>query len=142
MLADLVVARLEASQAVERVEGALELQALVEAGALPSAGRSAFVVPLGFNGGAVGMASGAYVQALTEVVGVVLAVRSSQPPARAARHALSGLVEAVVAALAGWQPPGAIDVLRLNRGFLVDVRKGIALYQLDFSISSQLRVLP
>lgn len=142
MLADLVTARLAAAAVIDRVEGALELNAMIESGALPAAGASAFVVPSGLSGGAVQSATGVFVQDVTETVAVILAVRSAAPSGGHARGTLAELIAAVIAALAGWQPDGAVDVLRLARGSLVNLKKGLALYQLEFSIASQLRIFP
>ena len=142
LLVDAITAQLAASGTVDRVEGALELQALVESGALPPAPTSAFVVPLGLTGGTPDAITGLYRQSVTEVVGVILAVRSAQPNAKDARGTLGAQIVAVIDALVGWQPAGATDVLRLTRGFLVSLRKGVALYQIEFSLQSQLRVTP
>lgn len=142
MLADLVTARLAAAGVIDRVEGALELNALIESGAMPAAGASAFVVPSGLSGGTVQSATGLFVQDVTETVAVILAVRTAAPAGGHQRGTLDDLISAVIAALAGWEPDGATDVLRLVRGTLLNLRKGVALYQIEFSVSSHLRIAP
>jgi hypothetical protein len=136
-----VIARLKARTTISRVEGATQLQALIAAGALPAAGTFAFVVPMGLRGGQVQMATGAFVQATEEVVAVVLALRDVLPEADRARDALDDLIEVTMGAIAGWQAPGAIDVFRLSRGSIVSLTKGLLLYQLEFAVSAQLRIL-
>lgn len=142
MLVDAVTTRLRAANTVERVEGVLELQALIDGNALPAATSTAFVVPMGLTGGRVEDASGAHVQAVIEGIGVALAVRTAKPTAQDARGSLAAYIDQVIAALAGWQPPGATDVLRLTRANLVSLRAGVALYLIEFSVTAQLRIIP
>lgn len=142
MLVDEVTQRLAAAGAVDRVEGALELNAMIESGSLPAAAVSAFVVPMGVTGGEVRNATVPFIQDLLESVAVIIAVRTAQPGGGHARGTLAEKIDAVIAVLAGWQPVGAVDTLRLARGYLVSLRKGVALYQLEFTIASQLRIIP
>jgi hypothetical protein len=53
---------------------------------------------------------------------------------------IDSLEAAVLAALAGWGPAGAIDVLEPRRGRLVSVAAGAVIYQIDFAITEQLRI--
>ncbi len=142
MLTDEVAARLKALAILDRVEDALQLQALVENGQLPAAGVSAFVVPMGLRGGPVRSATVPFVQDTEETVAVVLAVRALTALDARAKASLSDLITGVIGALAGWQPDGQPDVFRLGRAFLVSIQKGVLLYQIEFSLSSSLRIIP
>lgn len=142
MLTDEVTARLQALSVIDRVEDALQLQALVDKGQLPASGVSAFVVPLGFRGGTVRSASAPFVQDTEETVAVVLAVRALTALDPAAKASLASLIGAVIAAIAGWQPAGQPDAFRLGRAFLVTIQGGVLLYQIEFSLSSSLRIVP
>ena len=140
MLVAEVRQRLIDRAAVTRCEGTVELMALVQAGALPPVGESAFVVPMGYRGGA-GLSTGAgYVQATEEAIAVVLAIRV-QGGAVPTDAALEARIDTVIRAVAGWQPPGAPDVFRLIRGAVLSLEKGVLLYQIEFATQSQLRIV-
>lgn len=140
MLVDAVKTRLT-DRGFSRVEDAAQLQKLIEAKALPSAGVSLFVVPMMFRGGTVRSASVPFVQDTEETVAVFIAVRDVQPQGDRAREALEPMVEGVIAAIAGWQAAGATDVFRLIRGSVLSFGQGVLLYQIDFATQSQLRIL-
>lgn len=142
MLADDVANRLRALSIVDRVEDALQLQSLVEQGQLPAAGVSAFVVPLGLRGGQVRSATVPFIQDTEETLAVMLAVRALTALDARAKASLSALIDGVVGAIAGWQPDGQPDAFRLGRAFLVTVQGGMLLYQIEFSLSSSLRIRP
>lgn len=140
MLVDAVRTRLLASD-VGRIEDALSLQRLIDQKALPPAPVTAFVVPMGLRGGEVRSAGVPFIQDTTETVAVFLAVKEANPVGQRAKDALSAKIDAVIAAIAGWQPEGQPDVFRLIRAFLVSFAQGVALYQIEFSTTSQVRVL-
>ena len=52
------------------------------------------------------------------------------------------LVWKLIAALAGWGPEEVVGVFSLRRGQLLSAEAGTVIYQLDFAIQNQLRVLP
>lgn len=141
MAVDAIIARLQAETDLRTVAGASSLQRIMESGSVPQATRAAFVVPLGLLGGQADTATGLYRQTLTEAVGVIL-IRNAWGDRTGDRAAdeLQADIDAVIQALAGWVPPGAIDGLRLQRGQLVGSQKTAVVYQLDFGLTKQLRI--
>lgn len=145
MLVDVVVTRI--GETVEslrgRVEYVADLSALVEQGVLPQSDVAAFVVPLGFDDAGGGHSSaGAHIQNLSEAIGVVLVVRApGDAKARKALPRIDELTDAVMRAVAGWTPAGSTGVFILVRGRLVSVNAGATIYQMDFRIGRQLRVM-
>jgi hypothetical protein len=124
-----------------RVEFVAGLAALVEANALPQREVSAFVLPIGFDDRGGDAASGMYTQMVQEAVGVVLCVKAlGDAGAKRAVEPIDALKDAVINALAGWGPDGAVGVLRATRGRMVSVTKGLVIYQLDFALIDQLRI--
>ncbi|MDO9639688.1 MAG: hypothetical protein Q7J44_14200 [Pseudotabrizicola sp.] len=142
MLTDAVATRLKDLEVIDRVEDALQLQALVESGQLPAAGVSAFVVPLGLRGGQVRSATAPFIQDTEETLAVVLALRALTALDARAKTSLTGLITAVIDVIAGWEPEGQPDTFRLGRAFLISIQKGVLLYQIEFSLSSSLRITP
>ncbi len=140
MLVEEVRQRLLGRAAVARCEGTVELTALIAAGQMPAAPESAFVVPMGFRGGAVRSTGSAFVQSCEEAVAVVLALRVASG-VTAPDLTLEARIDAVIAAVAGWQPAGAMDVFRLVRANMLSFQKGIVLYQIEFATSSELRIV-
>tara|TARA_R110002094_G_scaffold160396_6_gene145794 strand:- start:2824 stop:3255 length:432 start_codon:yes stop_codon:yes gene_type:complete len=140
---DDVIARLEASvpDLAYRVEGAANFAALMKSNALPQHGTAAHVLPLGLRGGNADASTGAFTQMVEEVVGIVLTVRTFSQTGDKALIELKPLIDAVVNAIAGWGPEDAMGVFRLVRGSLVTMAAGTMVYQIDFSISDQLRIL-
>lgn len=145
MLTDDLITRIEA--AVPALDGrakeAADLSELVRRKALPQASATAFVLPLGLRPRSEGdAASGAFTQMLDEIVGVLLVVRAAGDASGAkALPQIGELVDALIAAIAGWGPDGAISVFRVARGQLLSAEAGAVMYQLDFSIQTQVRNL-
>lgn len=123
-----------------RVEGAGNLADLMQRNALPQHTPAAHVLPLGLIGRAQDAGAGAYTQMFEEAVAVILTVRNHTPAGKRALEDLRGLIMAIVEALAGWAPGGQSGVFRLTRGSLLSATKGTVVYQIDFSISDQLRI--
>ena len=150
MLADDAKTRLEASieSLANRVQHALDLSELVRQGALPNSLASAFIVPAGLRPQQGGeSASGAYTQEVDEVIAVVLVINSAADVTggRAAPR-VDVLVWQVIYALVGWGPADTQDspyigVFRFLRGQVVSLTKGAVIYQVEFAIPLQLRVL-
>jgi hypothetical protein len=142
MLADDIALRLEQEVAGlgGRIEGAAALAVLMASDAMPNQTPAAFVVPLGFDAEAPQDFTGLHVQTLRDSIGVVLVVDYAGDASGAlALPAIDALAAQVIAALAGWQPPEAIDALALRRGRLAGLRAGAVFYQIDFSLLSQWR---
>lgn len=125
----------------KRVEEAADLTEMVRKGAIPNVTPWAYVIPLGLQARSDGDAgTGFFTQMLDEVVGVILVVRSAgDRTGGKALPTLDELIQAAIALIPGWGPASAIGVFRVRRGALLSVNAGVAIYQLDFAIQTQVR---
>jgi hypothetical protein len=142
MLIAEVIARIE-DQVVGlagRTEGAAQFADLMARKALPQVTPAAHVLPLGLQGGQVQAAAGLFVQSIEEVIAVVLTFRSHERTGSASLAPLDQVIHAVIDALAGWGPENAVGVFALRRGAVISMAAGTIVYQLEFSISDQLRI--
>lgn len=139
---DLVIARLKAevSELEGRVEGAASFTSLMERNALPQVTPAAHVLPLGLTGGQASAATGMFTQLFTEAVAVVLTIRGHDQTGARALSRVDPLIRSVISAIAGWEPDDEIGTFQLRRGALVSIRAGALVYQLDFTITDQLRI--
>lgn len=144
LVADLV-ARISAAvpQLAKRVETAAALSELVKRKALPQASPFAFVLPLGLQPRSDGDAgAGAFTQAIDETFAVVLFVRAAGDiTGGRALPSIDALVWTVIEAVCGWGPDDAIGVFHLRRGQLLSAEAGAVIYQLDFGLQQQVRIL-
>lgn len=143
LIAD-VIARLESEVAslALRVQGAAEFSDLIGRGALSQVTPCAFVIPVGLQPGAADAATGLFRQTYDEVVGVVIVVEAAGDATGGAALAdIDALIWAVIPALGGWAPGDQVGVFRLSRGALVSLTGGTVIYQLDFAIQDQLRIV-
>ena len=125
-----------------RIEGAAQFAALMKSNALPQVTPAAHVLPLGLQGGQADASAGEFTQIYQEVIGVVLTLRSNERTGAKALPPLDQLIMEVISAIAGWGPDSAIGVFRLVRGSILSMSAGTIVYQLDFSLSDQLRIIP
>lgn len=143
-VADLV-ARIETKVPAlgQRIETAAELSELVRRKALPQASPFAFVLPLGLHGRSDGdAATGVFTQMVDEVFAVVLFVRASGDIGGGRTlPAIDALVWSVISAVGGWGPEDAVGVFHLRRGQLLSAEAGAVIYQLDFALQQQVRIL-
>ncbi len=123
-----------------RVEGAADFAELMRRNALPQQTPAAHVLPLGLQGGREDAIAGAFRQDVVEVVGVLLTLRTFSQTGAATLPELNLLIRDVINAVAGWGPAEAVGVFRLARGHLVTMSAGTIVYQIEFSISDQLRI--
>lgn len=140
---DAIISRLQAEVLAlgGRVQGALELGALVTNGAVPPTTPAAFVIPGGMIGGSAQAVSGAFVQGTEDVVQIILALRTHQATGKSGIDPLKALIDACLASLCGWRPtPAAPGVLTLQRAALVSMTAGLVVFQIDLSIQNQLRI--
>lgn len=144
MLVGAVIAQLGARvpELAGRIEGAAELSALMRENRLPQVTPAAHVLPLGLRGLQADAATGLFRQAVDETVAVVLTWRGYEASGGRALSPLDALIDAVIAALAGWGPEAAGGVLRLARGQLVAINAGTIVYQIDFTLTDHLRIAP
>jgi hypothetical protein len=140
---DALITRLEAQvpTLAGRVNGAADFADLMKRNALPKATPAAHVIPLGLAGGAADASTGAFTQMFTETIGVMLTVRSYDRTGEKALGTIDTLIRSIVDAVAGWGPNDEIGVFQLSCGNLVNMSAGTIVYQLDFSITDQLRIL-
>ncbi|MFN4191817.1 MAG: hypothetical protein ACK4FR_02645 [Tabrizicola sp.] len=125
-----------------RVEAALSLADLMAQGRLPEVTPAAHVLSIGLVGKAVDVAAGLYRQAFDEVFGVVLTFRNNTPTARQGFERVEAIKRGVVEAVAGWVPTGQAQAFSLARGTQVSFSAGTLVYQIDFAIGDQLRIIP
>lgn len=139
----LVIARLEAeiAELQNRVEGAFEFAEMLRTKTLPQSGVGAHVLPLGFTGRAPDSAAGAFTQGIDEAVAVMLTVRNQSRDAQAILTDLRAFVMRIIEAVAGWAPAASVGVFHLKRAALVSSTAGTFVYQIDFAISDQLRII-
>ena len=138
-----VISRLDdrVAELEHRVEGAGSLADLMQRNALPQHTPAAHVLPLGLVGRAADAGTGAFTQVFEEAVAVILTIRNHTPAGKRALGNLRALIMAIVEAVAGWAPADQTGVFRLTRGSLLNASKGTVVYQIDFAISDQLRIL-
>lgn len=124
------------------IQYAADLAALVAAGQMPQRDAAAFIVPLGFDGRGGESATGVHTQILSHAVGVIIVVKArGDASGRKALPAIDDIKDAVIASLAGWAPDDVASVLVVARGRLVSLEGGVVLYQLDFNVLDQLRIM-
>ncbi len=138
-----VITRLEALVASlsKRVEGAAQFADLMKRNALPQQTPAAYVLPLGLQGGAAQAATGAFTQQFDEAVAVMLVVRSNDRTGEKALARIDVLIREIINAIAGWAPNDEIGVFKLSRGSLVNMSAGTIVFQIEFSITDQLRII-
>lgn len=122
-----------------KAEPVAHLADLMASGRLP-ANASAIVVPLGFKGGKPSDATGLFTQPLNEVIGVLLIASAHGQPGQKALRRISPLIREVVSTLAGWGPEDVSGVFQVERGKLLSLHQGRLVFQIDFSITDQLRI--
>lgn len=145
MLVDDLIARLEAGVAplAGRIHGAAELSELVKRQALPQSPVFAFVLPLGLSARGEGECmTGGFIQQFDATLAVVLGVRAAGDPSGSrALPTIDELIEGALSAVCGRGPDDAIGVWRLMRGELLSAADGVVLYQLDFGLRDELRIV-
>lgn len=125
-----------------RVEGALSLADLMAQGRLPEVTPAANVIQVGLVGKAPDAVAGLFRQAFDEVFGVVLTFRNNTPTARKGFDRVEEIKRAVIEAVCGWTPEGTLGVFSLARGTQVSFSAGTLVYQIDFAVGDQLRIIP
>ncbi len=124
-----------------RIQGAGEFSALMKSNALPQVTPAAFVVPTGLMGSAGDAITGAFTQPIERMFGVIVVLRAADRTGARAIDPLDTLIDETLAAIVGWAPGNAVGVFRLVRGNLVSLSAGTIVYQLDFALPDQLRIL-
>lgn len=151
MFTDQVKDRLEGAVASlqHRTHGAADLAELIAQKALPQAPLTAYVISAGIRPIRGGESSaGAYTQELTEVIAVVLVVRTGNDvTGEKSVPKVDQLIEQVTKGIVGWMPDQTDESIYLpigdfgfERGQLVRLDAGVLFYQLEFSCPLQLRI--
>jgi len=125
-----------------RVRGAAEFSALVASNDISAVRAGAYVLAMSLTGGAARAATGAFVQDVEEGLTVLLTQRAEEPTGGTGRDWIVTQRDALIAALAGWVPAGSPGAMRLRRGQMLNVARGLLVYQLDFAVPTQLRIDP
>ena len=140
-----LIARLKSTMPeLGSVEGAAELAALMAAPPQVWSKPRANVVPLGVRGGAPQDIAGAFVQPIEVSFAVFLTVAAhGDRKGSKALDNVSALQNAVITALCGWVPEGSTTGgdIRLARGYLAELKPGVVVYALEFSVPDQIRIL-
>ena len=127
---------------VGRVRGAAEFSALVASNDIKQVRSGAYVLAMSLTGGAARAVTGAFVQDVEEGLTVILTQRAEDPTGGAGRDWILSQRDALIDALAGWVPAGSPGAMRLRRGQMLNVARGLLVYQLDFAVPTQLRIDP
>lgn len=141
---DAIIARLldRVADFKGRVDGAGDLSALMKRKALPAKTPAAHVIPGTLRGGQSETGTGAFIQATTETFSVIITVRSHDRVGEKGVEPIDALKSKVIAAIAGWTPDGEVGVFEIAAGSIFRVVAGAVIYQIDFRISDQVRILP
>ncbi|MGV8949690.1 MAG: phage tail terminator protein [Cypionkella sp.] len=124
-----------------KVEGAIELAALMASKPQAHAKPRAHVVPMGLKGGALDNGTGDFTQAIDVAFTVFLTFSAvADPRGQKAAVDVHALQTSVLEALCGWGPEDAVGVVRLLRAAPIDLRPGALVYAIEFAIQDQLRI--
>lgn len=143
MQIDLIIARLKANVPAlqDRVRGAGDFAALLRSGSEPQAPTFAHVLYAGIVGvGRPALATGAYRQETATGINIMLSIRTSGADGQKALDEVEELEKAILAALCGWAPSEETGVFQLVRSGMVQFQKGVMRWQIDLTITDQLRI--
>lgn len=144
MRVDDVIARLadRVPELAGRIGGAASLAQLMAQNQLPQQQTAAQVISTGLSGGAPDAAAGLYRQSFDETITVILTFRHAGATGALVLERLDEVKMAVICAIAGWEPEGAMSPFRLVRGQVVNMAAGTLIYSIDFALGDQLRIVP
>jgi hypothetical protein len=137
-----IIERLQAGvPELGKVEGAIELAALMASKPQAHAKPRAHVVPMGLKGGALENGTGDFTQDIDVAFTVFLTFSAvADPRGQKAAVDVHALQTSVLEALCGWGPEDAVGVVRLVRAAPIDLRPGALVYAIEFAIQDQLRI--
>lgn len=126
-----------------RVYGAAALAALMKADSVPTLTPCVHVLPIGIAGAPrAGTAASAYRQMIERQFALILSLRTHDPNGAQVLDEAGDLIDRLAAALCGWTPANTSGVFALQRVVLASFARGVAIYELDFSLPDQLRISP
>lgn len=140
-----VIARLmtHAPALGRRVEGAMELAALMRSGGLPQVTPAAHVILGGLVGRRETAVTGLYRQQVERAVQVLVTFRAQGAQGARDTDAVEAVIEEVITALAGWTPvPQSSGPLRLLRSRTVSMAAGTIVHEIALALPDQLRIAP
>ncbi|OYU38608.1 MAG: hypothetical protein CFE33_15050 [Pseudorhodobacter sp. PARRP1] len=126
----------------QRVAGAAEFAALAATGKRPQSMPAAHVVPTGIVGKPMQPQMGMYIQKVERLFSIILSLRAADAAAARSLTPAADMIEAVIGALVGWEFGARIGVMIFQRSTLVDAGQGVLTYEISFSLSDQLRIIP
>lgn len=143
MIADDVMARLKdrAHRLEGRVDGAANLVQLMQQNQLPQHTPAANVISSGLGGGPADAVAEVFRQTFDETISVFLTFRNVQGTGARSLELFDEVRTDVIEAICGWGPEGKLGVFRLVRGQVVNMAAGTLIYQIDFAIADQLRII-
>ena len=138
-----VIARLKAQvpDLGGRVEGAGSLAALAKAGGVPHAALVAHVVMAGLQGGAAIPMTGLYRQVINRLVTVLLTVNTGHAQGGRFIDAVEALIDEIIAAIVGWQPPATQSVFTCRQAQLLSAAGGVFSYEITFAVEQEVRIM-
>ncbi len=139
-----VIARIEARVPAlsGRTRPAEDYVSLLRQKSMASAPGGAFVMPAGLRGGRPAAATGSFVQDIDEVTAVVILVPAPSKGLGRQGGTIDLLIRQVIEAVAGWAPGDEVGVFQVLRGAMINLGDAVLAYQIDFSITDQLRIQP
>ena len=143
-LVDQLIARLRTGvpELGNRVEGAAALGALARSGGVPQAALVAHVVPAGLVGGQDIPLTGIYRQDTTRLTTVLLTANTGHAQGGHVADRLEELIDKIILAVVGWQPPDNFGSLILRRAQLLRAEGGIFSYEITFAVAQEVRIIP
>lgn len=140
----LLISRLKSNVAglSNRTYGAASLAALMRADAIPNVTPCAHVIPAGIHAPKLPSSmSGVYLQGIERSWAVFLSLRVHDPNGEKALDEAAELIDAIIFAIAGWEPTSdSIGVFIFRHAVLRTFERGVAIYEISFSLSDQLRI--
>lgn len=123
------------------VRRAAEFGALLRSSSAPQAAVAAYVLPAGLDAVAPARATGVHDQDITRLVTVVLFLRGGDPAGDRLLDGLEALCGRIIAALAGWAPPGEMrDPMAFRRSRSQPWTPGSFVVEFTFAARDRLRV--
>lgn len=124
-----------------RVEAAASYATLMKSGGVPQVAMVAHVIFTGIGGGRALPLTGIYTQKIDRLISVVLTVNTGNAQGGHWLDRVEAVVEAILAAMLGWQPTGASGICTLRRSQLIDATGGVFRYEITFSCDHDLRII-
>jgi hypothetical protein len=136
---DALETRLEQASTIKRVEGAVDLAAVMEAGKAPNITPTAYVVPLRETPGKSDRSMGPPVQTVTERIAIITVIKKAgDRRGKKANAELKLVRDEIRQLLFGYVPSSEYQRLALGPSGLLSFNNGVIWWQDEF-ITSQLR---